>query len=155
MKVWLLVACCWSIASGKIVLDRYSYNFNSQAVNMTFKMNSTNQSNTDFSYDIDVYHKVDLITENSKKPNRKLKMKILTQSNQVIVSLMAPQQKDSNDFDKSISKTTLNICSLTETISSNMWMKSIFKPVMGCMSFKAKCPALKVRKDVNRSKSFA
>jgi Protein of unknown function (DUF1091) len=62
----------------------------------------------------------------------------------VIISVMTPSQKDFNDYDRSVTKTTVNLCSLTETMNSNMWLKNAFQSVMSCASFDSKCPLAKV-----------
>jgi hypothetical protein len=66
MNVLWGIFCFLSLTAGKLIMERYTYTFNAQVVNMTLKMDGAGKNGSDFSYDIDATYKVDLKVQNGK-----------------------------------------------------------------------------------------
>lgn len=50
----------------RFIIDYYNVTNNAQANNLTFRMDSGNQRGSNFSYEIDLWNKLDVSTENGE-----------------------------------------------------------------------------------------
>ena len=62
----------------------------------------------------------------------------------VTVEALTQTYPNTNDYDKSLGKATINLCSMSDSLGSNTFLKTFFKPLLECAPFQMKCPFPKV-----------
>jgi hypothetical protein len=73
MMLKLLVILGLPLVDGRFYILHYNYTNNPLVNNSTFKMELQNGGSKNFSYELDVWNKVDVITEN-RKPLKSLQI---------------------------------------------------------------------------------
>jgi hypothetical protein len=66
MKFWGLTLCLFHLINARFIIYHYNTTYNAVANEFAFKMDTGNRRGLNFSYEIDVWNKVEMISESSE-----------------------------------------------------------------------------------------
>jgi Protein of unknown function (DUF1091) len=117
------------ISFGQIEVTSYNYTFNPKANEVYFKIIVDKKDPANMSYELNVWNKVDMLTEG------------------VTLEILTKEGPNSKTYEKSFAKTTINLCSLTSSLGSNV-LRNFFIPTVSCSNLQFKCPFPKVNEQI-------
>jgi hypothetical protein len=144
--IWILVlGLLPTVVDCRFVIYHYNYTNNPKACDFSFKMDVGNRRGMNFSYEFNLMNRVDILTETCKLRSTLSLTSNIENFNSVQIEVFGRHNANIESYDRVLAKTIINLCSLADTLSMNIFLKQFFRPLLACAPFQMKCPFPKVR----------
>lgn len=134
----------FQVAKGKFFINSYNITHDSKINNVTFYMTTGYLHVDRFFYRLDIWSRFSYVTESCEW--NIYRVWIFFMPLLVSVEVIGQLNKQMDQYDWSLLKTTINLCDVEKTMVANTWLKRIFKPLVDCVKYDIKCPFTPVSK---------